>query len=197
MIEKTLYIIRHAQIQSNLDQVYSGRSDENLTAVGVEKAEELGGAIAEWGITTFYVSPLRRTVQTAEILNGRVGGRLIEDADLTEMDLGPWTGLSKEAVAGSFPGPYRTWVEKPAAFRWNGMETLLDIQERIVRFLNRFRDAGPDSVAAVVTHAVVVKCAYIHCNKLDLDSYHTIPAPNLSVYRLTLSDGGCGMARVR
>jgi probable phosphoglycerate mutase len=197
MIEKTLYIIRHAQIQSNLDQVYSGRSDESLTAVGVEKAEELGEEIAEWGITTFYVSPLRRTVQTAEILNERVRGRLIEDADLIEMDLGPWTVLSKDAVAGRFPGPYRTWVERPAAFKWDGMETLMDIQQRIVRFLNRFRDAGPDSVAAAVTHAVVVKCACILCNKLHLDSYHAIPAPNLSVHRLTLSDGGCGMVRVR
>jgi phosphoserine phosphatase len=197
MAEKTIYMIRHGLIGSNINHIYSGRSDEALTESGAEQAEELARAIRGYGISVIYASPLRRTIQTAAILNEHIQGRLIEEPDLIEMDLGPWTGLSKKEVAGRFPEAYRTWVETPGSFQWDRIETLERIQGRVLRFLHRFKDATSDMIAAAVTHAVVVKCAFLYCNNLPLNSYHSIPAPNLSVHRLIFNNRGCGMEKVR
>lgn len=140
------------------------------------------------GIEVIYTSPLQRTLQTAEILNRYFNAKLIEDQDLIEMDLGPWTGLSKDQVWAKYPSQYRTWLENPAQFKAAGIETLESVQARVVSSLNRFIQSEPEETAAFVTHSVAVKVAVLHYRQLSLDWYHKIDVPNLAVYRVNFND---------
>lgn len=190
-------MIRHGQIRSNVEDVYAGRTDEELTESGASQANRLGQEIRDLEISVIYTSPLARTVQTAEIMNAHLRARLIKECDLLEMDLGPWTGLSKAEVAGKYPEAYRTWVEAPAEFRFEGMETLQGIQERAICVLDKFLKEAPDMIGAIVTHAVIIKCAFLYFNHLPLNAYHKIDVPNLSVHKATFRDGRSRMERIR
>jgi len=185
-MHKTLFLIRHGVIQSNLEDIYAGRSPEGLTAVGVERAEQLGQEIGAWGIRAIYCSPLRRTLQTAQILNHYCRTELIIDQDLIEIELGKWTGLSKAQVYARYPAEYRIWISNPAQFREDGMESLVQVQQRVLRSANRFAEGEQPQIAAFVTHAVAVKLLVLHYRGLPMDHYHKIEAPNLSVYRVTI-----------
>lgn len=185
-MHKTLYLIRHGVIKSNLEDVYAGRSHESLTAAGVVEAERLGPKIGGWGIRAIYCSPLRRTLQTAQILNRYCRTDLIIDEDLNEIDLGKWTGLSKTQVYAGYPAAYRIWAANPGQLREDGIESLIEVQQRVLRSANRFIQGEQPRVAAFVTHAVVVKLLVLHYRELPLDFYHKIEAPNLSVYRVTV-----------
>jgi broad specificity phosphatase PhoE len=198
MTDKTLYLVRHGLIRSNVQHVYSGRSAEKLTEIGREQADQLGEAMKGWGITVVYASPLTRTVQTAEAINRHIGARIILETGLLEMDLGPWTGFSKDEVAEKFPSAYRLWMESPAELSLDGMETLKEIQDRAIRVVNTFLTEGDHHVGAIVTHAVVIKVAVLYFNHLPLNAYHTVPVPNLSVHRLICRDGmgSCGVIRM-
>lgn len=190
MAEKKVYMVRHGVIQSNLEEVYSGRSEESLTEQGAMEAENLGRDLKTYGIELIYASPLRRTLQTAEILNRHIRVPLLQEPDLTEMDLGPWTGLSKSEVAAAYPNDYTIWVERPGEFHAAGMETLVEIQKRTTRALNAFLRGRQETSAVMVTHAVVIKCAFLVLNGLDLNSYHEVPVLNLSVHQVLFTPQG-------
>ncbi len=190
-MHKTLYLIRHGVIQSNLEDIYAGRSSEGLTAVGVARAEQLGQEIGQWGIQAIYCSPLQRTLQTAQILNRYCRTELIIDEDLNELDLGKWTGLSKAEVYTRYPAQYRIWISNPGQFREDGMESLAQVRQRVLRSANRFVQGEQPQSAAFVTHAVAVKLLVLHYRQLPMDLYHKVEAPNLCVYRVTI-DGQNG-----
>lgn len=185
-MHKILYLIRHGVIQSNLEDIYAGRSSEGLTAVGVAQAEQLGLEIGQWGIQAIYCSPLRRTLQTGQILNRHCQAELIIDEDLNELDLGKWTGLSKAQVYARYPAQYRIWISNPGQFREDGMESLIQVRQRVLRSANRFVQGEQPQIAAFVTHAVAVKLLVLHYRELSMDLYHKVEAPNLCVYRVTL-----------
>lgn len=197
MEEKIVYMVRHGRIQSNIDEVYSGRSGELLTEKGAKEALELGREMADWKIRAIYTSPLARTLQTAEILNRHIGARLIEEPDLIEMDLGHWTGLSKTEVANKYGSEYQTWWQNPILLKVPGMETLHEVQQRGIRALDKFLRAEGERVAAMVTHAAVIKSVLLYLNGLSLNAYHTFQVLNLSVHQITLKNGKAGMRVIR
>lgn len=196
-MKKILYLIRHGLIQSNVEEVYAGRNDEQLTASGTLEAQELGREMQDWNVAAIYSSPVVRTLQTARILNQHLKAELIIEADLIEMDLGPWQGLSKQQVAEKFSIPYRTWYTQPTEFRLDGMETLQEVQQRVVRCIDRFRHTPSVQVAAAVTHAANIKCAVLYYDHRALDLYHRIDVPNLSVHRITLNEQESSVVRLK
>ena len=193
-MNKTLYLIRHGVIRSNEIEVYAGRNSESLTRAGVKQAEHLAQEVKNWGIELIYSSPLRRTVQTAEILNRYLGAEIVTDEDLIEMDLGHWTGLSKEDVWREYPSQYRSWIDNPAEFKVPGIETLESVTDRVIACIDRFFQARPQTIAAFVTHAVAIKAAVLFYGRQAREFYHQVDVPNLSVHRLMLN--GVGEARI-
>jgi len=192
-----LYLIRHGLIWSNVEHVYAGRTAERLTEQGMRQANQVGREMKDWGISTVYASPLARTIQTAEILNRHLRAELVLEPDILEMDLGPWTGLSKSEVMSKFPREYRTWAESPSEFMLEGMETLQDVLRRTIRFLVKLRTEKPAETTAAVTHSVVIRCAILYCNNLPLNSYGSLIVPNLSVHRIIFDTDGGSIERVR
>jgi phosphoserine phosphatase len=189
-MNKTLYLIRHGVIRSNEIEVYAGRNSESLTHAGEKQAARLAQKIKSWGIELIYTSPLRRTVQTAEILNQYICAEIITDEGLIEMDLGHWTGLSKEEVWREYPSQYRSWIEEPAEFKVSGIETLESVTDRVIATIDRFVHTRPQRIAAFVTHAVAVKAAVLYFRRQSKAFYHQIEVPNLSVHRVMLNGAG-------
>ena len=168
-MDKIVYLVRHGLIRSNEEDVYAGRNSEKLTERGKKHAEQLGREMESWGIQLIQASPLRRTVQTAEILNKYCNAQLVKDPGLIEIDLGPWTGLSKDEVRRRYPDHYKSWIEHPEDFEQPGVESLESVRDRVVHSFERFLASEPDRVAAFVTHSVAVKVAVLHYEKKPLN----------------------------
>lgn len=126
------FFIRHGEIASNVRKVYAGWSEEPLTERGVRQAEKAGELLKGKGIDALYCSPLRRAVQTAEIIGKAVGKVPVKDAHFKEMGLGPWEGLSEDEVERRFPEEWGIWNTRPAELRLAGRETLAELQGRVL-----------------------------------------------------------------
>ena len=133
------YFVRHGEIQSNIDKVYAGWSDEALTDVGMRQAEEAGEALKGKGIGVLYCSPLKRAVQTAEIIGEAIGLVPIVDGHFKEMKMGPWEGLSEDEIQRRFSEEWRVWNTRPADLRLDGRESLRELQERVLEGIRRLR----------------------------------------------------------
>lgn len=92
MIE--VYIVRHGETDTNKEQRINGASTNlPLNAVGIKQVQELQQSFAIQKINRVYSSPMKRALQTAEILNN--GYHQIEvDERLQEIDYGDWDGHS-------------------------------------------------------------------------------------------------------
>ena len=98
-----MVIIRHGQTAGNLAGRYIGRTDEPLCAEGIAAVRKMGSF---QGLDRVYVSPLRRTRETAALLFP--DSRQIFCPDLREMDFGDFEGKNAEDMVGN--PAYQAWV---------------------------------------------------------------------------------------
>jgi broad specificity phosphatase PhoE len=178
------YFIRHGQIASNLNRVYSGRSDEALTEAGREQVRQAARELADIEIDAIYSSPLTRTRQSAEIivdeLNWDLPIRI--DGSFNEMQMGPWEGMAEDDVAAGFPAEWAIWHSEPAALHMDGRETLAELQHRVLDGLRSIRQSAPGQSVLIVTHVAVIRMVFLHADRQDLNRYKTIPVDNAKCF---------------
>ncbi len=174
-----LYLVRHGMTASNSRVIYAGRTDESVVPQARDSILALTGFLCGLSnICKIYSSPLQRTRDTAEPLSARLNIPIEMVPALTEMDVGPWSGLTGEEIVKKFPGEWAIWRRSPFDMRLDGFEDLPSVQARSLRWLHSLRDPSPSTV--VFTHESVIKV--ILCALLDDPSaYRSLVVANCSV----------------
>jgi probable phosphoglycerate mutase len=152
----TLLLVRHGESAPVLDgepvELLEGQSDPALDPVGVEQAERLAGRLGGEAIDAIYVTPLRRTAQTAAPLAARLGLEPRVEPDLIEVNLGEWEGgLFRKHVREGHPIAQRMRAEQ----RWDvipGAETADRFAGRVRAGIERIAAAHADERVVVVVH---------------------------------------------
>jgi ribonuclease H / adenosylcobalamin/alpha-ribazole phosphatase len=154
-VTTTLLLVRHGETTASAQGRYAGRQDPPLTTYGTAQAVALADRLAALRPDVVVSSPLQRCRDTAaRIAPGRVR---VED-DLTDAELGDWSGLTRAEIAGRAPGALARWAAD-AEGRPPGGESFADVRRRVVPVLERVLAAHPGRTVVVVTHSAVVKMA--------------------------------------
>jgi 2,3-bisphosphoglycerate-dependent phosphoglycerate mutase len=158
-----LLLIRHGESQAVVpgQQVptVDGHADPPLAEEGVREAEAVAARLADEEVAALYVTPLRRTHQTAAPLAARLGLEPIVEPDLREVHLGEWEGAEYRArAAAGDPVVFEAfqaedWAPIP------GAEPMADFTARVRRGIERIAAAHPDQRVVVVTHGGVIGAA--------------------------------------
>lgn len=184
----TVFLVRHGS-HDRLDRVLCGRMDGvRLSEDGRREAEALATRLAGEDLSAVYASPLARTLETAQPI--AAGARLapIADEDLLEIDFGDWTGK-----------PFETLHDDPAWAVWNrarslarppGGESMLEVQARLKRWLDRVRGRHAGERIAAVTHSDVIKALCAHALGFSLDQHDRLEVSPASVTALAAGDWG-------
>lgn len=95
-----LTLLRHAQSEGNAQGVLQGQSDFPLSEIGLQQAEALAQRWSRERICfdTIISSPLKRALQTAEILAARLSVPLEQDDNWMERNNGQIAGLRPEEI---------------------------------------------------------------------------------------------------
>ncbi|MBO4331127.1 MAG: histidine phosphatase family protein [Oscillospiraceae bacterium] len=173
----TLYMIRHGQTVLNTRGALQGRSDFPLNEKGAEQAEQARRRFEERGIVfdRVYTSPLRRAVQTAELLAR--GAEIVTDERLMEMDYGPYEGMDLRSPPPELIAFFRDLINTPAP---EGMEPLEAVTARLGSFLEQIKDAGGSIL--VSTHAIAMKGALEYLTPDSRGGYWSKNIENCAVY---------------
>lgn len=89
-----LYFIRHGETVWNTQAKLQGKSDIPLNEKGVALARVTGEALADVPFAAIYSSPLKRALQTAQLVAGDRDVPIVTDRRLEEIGFGIWEGLS-------------------------------------------------------------------------------------------------------
>jgi broad specificity phosphatase PhoE len=102
-----LFLIRHAQSEWNAVGRWQGQADPPLSAHGLEQAQQLAASLArelaEESLDLLVCSDLLRARQTAQAVGDALGLELRPDAAFRELDVGAWSGLTREEIVARDP----------------------------------------------------------------------------------------------
>ena len=184
-----IYMIRHGQTERNRHQVLQGRTDAPLNTTGVAQAaavaEKFASARIQFDIV--YSSPLRRAIQTAEII--APGKAVHVDPRLTEMDYGPYEGMDLNHPDPEVVEFFRDFVHNPAP---KGMEQLKDVVARTGEFLEEVRPKAESGNLLISTHAIAMKGALEYLTPESKGVYWSKYIGNCAVYGVEVTAEGWG-----
>ena len=184
MGQKKVWLIRHGKTKGNEEKRYSGRrTDDALSEEGIREAERLRLRIAGTeGLIPERVctSPLRRAVQTAEILFPGISCTRFED--LAEIDFGVFEGKNYQELNGN--EEYQKWIDSNGKLPFPGGETRDAFSERTFRaFTELLGDPGKDESIAVVCHGGSIMAVM---TKLSDGDFYEFMTENLGGFCLEL-----------
>jgi broad specificity phosphatase PhoE len=162
-----LILARHGETVWNVEKVYRGRTDVNLDEVGIKQAELLGKHLGNWELEAIYSSPLRRAIDTANIIARyqKIGIHIAEG--LIDFDYGEWQSLPEQRAKRLYPTLHDEWHNNPHKVRMPGGESLEDVKKRAIKVVNAVLSEYQGSIV-LVSHRVVNKV--LICSLLGLDN---------------------------
>ncbi len=163
-----LYLVSCAQTTLDREGVFQRSNDHPLSREGIKHATLLNKCLGAEKIDSFYSSPWEGAFHTASILAARHRRGVIRVNDLQEMDYGDWTGKTVEELKKSDPEAVIAWQFQPHKHRMPDGETVGEVQERVVRTLQRILSLERSNGVCAVTHPIPVKAAMCHFMNDDL-----------------------------
>lgn len=148
------YFVRHGESEANTQHIISNRGlQHGLTDVGRQQANALAARLKHVRFARIYSSPLLRALQTAEILSRELGAPCEVADALREFDCGVWEGESSRAHGDDYGRLFRDWQAGWWNTRFEGGESLLDVQARFVPFVEQItREHGEADNLLLVSH---------------------------------------------
>jgi broad specificity phosphatase PhoE len=164
-----IILVRHGETEWNVGKIYRGRMGINLDEVGIKQAELLGKYLSQTMLDAIYSSPLKRALDTANII-ARYSKTSVQVSDnLIDFDYGEWQGLSEEEVKKLYPSLHNEWLTNPHRVRMPHGESLADVRERSLKVINEVISEYKGRVV-LVSHRVINKV--LICSLSGLDNSH-------------------------
>jgi broad specificity phosphatase PhoE len=171
-----LLLVRHGETTWNREQRWQGHADAPLSPLGHEQArdlaERLRRAVPE--ATAIYSSDLARARDTAAPVAAALGLRPAEHPGLREMDVGLWSGLSREDIRERFAADWSRIADGEDLPRGGG-ETLAAFADRVLGTLRDLVLRHHREPVVVVTHGGVIRLVVVHVLGLELAELRRIP----------------------
>ncbi len=150
-----LYLIRHCETKFTQEKKYYGRLNIPITEKGKKQASDLKLKFEKIEIDKIYCSPLKRTIETTEIVFKNRQNEIIKNDNLIELNVGSWEGLSLEEICERDKKYYFKWLKNPHKYKIPNGESFSDIAERVLKFFDEV--ASLNKNIAVISHAGVIK----------------------------------------
>jgi broad specificity phosphatase PhoE len=148
-----IYLIRHGETETDIENRYGGDFDDHLTNKGMFQAEELAYNLADSGMEMVYSSPKLRAKETADILGKTLKAEVEVIEGLKESSrYGILTGMKKDEAAQKFPDQVELAKDFYATII--GGEAYLDFKPRVLKAFSEIisKSENCKKAIAIVSH---------------------------------------------
>ena len=185
----TLYFLRHGETTYSKTGGYCGEVDAELTPDGVRMAKAFADAYRFVAWTAVYVSPMKRTMATAQPLCDALGFKMELRPGLEEMHYGKWEDKTAEFVKEHYWDDYLHWLAEPAWNRPTGGETSVEIASRASLVIAEIQQKYTTGNVLVVSHKATIRIVLCDLLGIDLGRYRDridMPAGSVTVVKFDL-----------
>jgi broad specificity phosphatase PhoE len=165
----TVYLARHGESDWNVERRWQGHADRPLTERGCEQARELATRLADVELEAVYASDLRRAWKTAEAVASNQGLEVVRLPELREVDVGSWSGCTREECAERFPEAFARW--RAGGSGWGDGESYEAMGARVVAAIQRLAGEHPGGSILVVSHGGPIRAVHAHALGVDIATH--------------------------
>jgi broad specificity phosphatase PhoE len=154
----TILLARHGETDWNREGRFQGHADPPLNGTGRAQAVELSVALKADELAVVYSSPLRRALETAEIVAASHGLQPVQLDALREVDVGSWQGLIRAEIEERFPEQFARWLDYDQG--WQDGESYDELGRRVVAALLELANRHAGQRILAVTHGGPIRAAF-------------------------------------
>ena len=155
MAETSLLLIRHAESVLNASGRWQGLTDAPLSDRGRVQARALAESVAG-PLDAIVASDLSRALETAGILGARHRLEPVADPSLRELDVGAWSGLTREEIEARWPEALARFDSGDPDARAVDGESRRELADRVRPAVARIAREHAGRRVALVTHLGVI-----------------------------------------
>lgn len=156
-----IWLLRHAESEWNAAGRWQGHGDPPLSDAGrreaAVRAKAIASRVAGHRPLRVFSSDLRRTRETASFVGGALGCQAIPVAALRELDVGSWTGLTREQIEVRDSATLVAFESEDPDVRPGGAETRREIRARVREAAEALAAGHPDADLLLVVHLGVIR----------------------------------------
>jgi len=182
-----LIATRHAETNYNVKDIvnYDPTIDVHLTSNGIKQAEALAEQLKDFKFDALYISQLRRTKQTADIINRYHGLNLTINELLDD---------TKNGFEGRLYGEAKAWRDSqpdPVNARYLGKyESVADMTKRVQKFLDYIKQhhENDDTVLAITSSHIIKQLRMLN-GEITMQELLNAPAKHATYYVFNIDKG--------
>jgi probable phosphoglycerate mutase len=188
----TILLARHGESDWNREVRWQGHADRPLTERGREQALALAVRLDPFPLAAIYASDLARARDTARAVARRRSLPVVARRDLREVDIGSWSGYSREELEASDPEGVRRWLDGGRG--WHGGESYEEMAERVVRAVLEIAHDHPGEHVLIVCHGGCVRAVHARALGITFHAHRsTAPVePNARLSAVVVEGGSIG-----
>jgi broad specificity phosphatase PhoE len=152
-----IFLVRHGSTILSAEDRFAGSTDVPLSDEGREQARRLAHRLSKETIDAIYASPLKRTMETAEIVAAPHDKKVIQQDAFREISHGRWEERTRAEVETLFPDEYSKWEEDPFTFAPEGGESGLQVTARALPLLLQIVRSHQGKKALIVSHKATIR----------------------------------------
>jgi probable phosphoglycerate mutase len=178
-----ILIARHGETEWNTAGRMQGWQNSPLTDTGIAQAKRLAWVVDSYDIERIVSSPLGRARETATIVAEYTGLPVETDDRLREIDIGAYSGLTKDEVHDRDPEFFERPEKTKWKCRWPDGESYADASERVGDFVQQ-ADTLHDSV--ILAHRSLNRVLLGQLADLSPAEMLSIEQENNAVFEVTV-----------
>jgi len=185
----TLLLARHGESDWNRARRWQGFADRPLTERGRSQAEALAERLAGIELDAVYSSDLQRARETAEAVASTQGLEVTQLEGLREVDVGEWSGLTRDDAETRFPEGFRRW--QAGGTGWEDGETYGEMSSRVLEAVGRVAGDHEHGRVLIVSHGGPIRAIHAAALGLEVEEYRRIRPvePNARLSAVCVEDG--------
>jgi probable phosphoglycerate mutase len=179
------YLVRHGN--TGVRNKIIGRTPGiHLNQEGHAQAQKMAARFSEIPITALYSSPLDRTMDTAQHLARQINLTIQIVEEVVEIDFGDWTGMAFDDIRKD--SRWEHFNSFRSGTRIPGGETMLEVQDRFVGWMEAVRRQHAGERVIVVSHGDPIRAAVLYYSGLHIDMFNRLDISLTSVNAINVDD---------
>jgi broad specificity phosphatase PhoE len=176
---ETIFLLRHGETAWNKEGRVMGRLEIPLNRKGVDQAKRIARLLPNLDVHAIYSSPLKRALDTALIQVEQNKMPMKIEPNITELAFGRWEGYRFDDLIKD--DAYLRFLKSPLKSAVPGGETLLGVQKRGLKAMQRATREVPKGRILLVSHADVIRAILCHYLRLPLHEFRRLRVDNGSL----------------
>ncbi|PKM79788.1 MAG: alpha-ribazole phosphatase, partial [Firmicutes bacterium HGW-Firmicutes-13] len=143
-----------------------------MSEEGLKQACKVSERLKDIKINSIYSSDLKRAFRTAQIVAENYNLTVQKNPDLREINFGDWEGRHYNHFKEEERDYFHKWFKEPLKYRIPGGESLPELHERVLAFLNlvvsQENEKKEEEEIIITAHGGPIKIIIAHILNMDI-----------------------------